>query len=795
MFLGYPIASSGRSKRQKHEEAPPGKIWNRHRHNGAGHLLPIALTRSNPDRPRLDGPVASGVFGVALSTIVCASVFWHGVPALRHDWRIPINPSAAGSWLSDYFQPWVSSGIGTANPYPTLYWFAALLWPFHTAGPLLLLMVVAVGTTLLTTQSTFSLGASIGAPIVYRVSAACVAALNPWVYSKYVAGQIFMVADYAIILALISEMVRSRPRERFLMILAALSITQIQFFCIIAPFFLIWCIKRRFPRPGLVMLISATPIVLGIVLRFRDVASIPYTLFWQKAASVPVASGALMLGYEFHYASVFDVLRPAIGCLAAAAAIGLSLSSRRSAMKSLVFLALAALAFASGLDGPIAPLYRWIVVSIPESGLFRELYDLIAIVAVAYIVGLLALGALRPPRFVSVLIAIAAISLAWPWFSKPVWSFAVAGASIPRTLFPRNDAYRVALFPALQPLMMGGRGSGFDPDSFPQDEAATPINTFLPTYPVNAALGQEWLNRNDRMLEALAVRTIIVRPYLETDWRALSYTIAGLPAPPTLPKARSNLKAISLISITPGLPRITDDPQNLIANAIFIGDTIKALPETLTAPFGKNLDLRRRWVPLSLAATMHPEWATKYGGVATQGSKPFQLPGARALLASISGTLTDDRGRIVIRSQDPRLRWYSIPPQVHSVRCEGTCALVFASKFAAPKDINKTGATKWASVPFRTLSPWAYTVQIGKSGSFRTLRVSTRYTPYWTAFQFGETLTHVNLNSVLNGFIIPPSASGTVLVLETAAFVQFVCEWTAIICILLLVIWPRPHSV
>ncbi|MHB8462895.1 MAG: hypothetical protein ACYDA1_09625, partial [Vulcanimicrobiaceae bacterium] len=394
-----------------------------------------------------------------------------------------------------------------------------------------ILALFVFGATFLAASGAMGFAENIGAPRAYGVLAAPVAVLNPWVYSEYVAGHIFMVFAYAVGLALLAELSRVRPRNSVLVILSALAITQLEFFLVLAIPFIYWCIRNR---RGLVLtsfLISSLPIIAGILFRYGGIRGTEYLLIWQRAASVRMVDGALLSGYEFRYANAFAMVWPALLALGLLALVGLFAGRRKPIIVFSGVLAIVALIAASGTTGPVAALYSWMVLHVPESGVFRELYDLIAIVAIGYVIGISALPKGKPmPKLLFVAVpAVACLFI--PWIAKPVYSFFVPSSVIPRVAFASKPQQRVALFPAFQPLSYRGQGSGYDPDLFDQSGGAIPINEFVPSFPANAALGYAWKDGDTRLLESLGVALIISRPYLNTNWTVLRYQQASLHRP------------------------------------------------------------------------------------------------------------------------------------------------------------------------------------------------------------------------------------------------------------------------
>ncbi len=727
---------------------------------------------------------AIALWAAALAAIVAYSVLAHGVPALRHDWSVPRVPAAIGPWLASFFQPWVDSGIGSPQAYPTFYWIGFLLFPLHAVGnPWVFLVIIVAGTMYLAALSAASVAENMNAPRLHGFLAAAIAVLNPWVYSEYVAGHIFMVLAYVIGLALIAETTRTHPRNIALILLSALAITQLEFLLILALPYAFWCARKQRISALVAFAVSCLPIAVGIAFRYANIRGTQYTLVWQQAASVPLTGGALLTGYEFNYANAFDPFRLAIAVLGILAVLGLIAARRKPGILLVGILAVASLIAASGTRGPIAAPYSWLVLHVPESGVYRELFDLIAVVAIGYIVGIAALPK-RLTRYVALLGIPAIACLFVPWFARPVYTFFVPGSTVPAARFAPNPMERVALFPAFQPLSYRGQGSGFDPDLFPQAGRALPVNDFLPAFPVDAALSYAWFDGNYQLLQALGVTSVLSRPYLRTNWVTLKYQQVDLNRPIHLP-ADGTMPAVPTVALTDGVPRIGFDPQDLLSNSVFLEGSPDASVHTLNTSRNANLDYRKAWIDVSLAAITHPEWATAFGGVITAGSRLYPLPhAASSILAQTNGRLKTASGRLIATASN-HLRWRRLPRRTRSVRCFGTCVLVLA---ANEMPGHRLPAADWHGTSVREISPWAYALDLPASHSVRTLRFAETYTGYWTAILRATTLRHVRLNTILNGWIVPANTGGRVYLVERLALAQFVCECLALLVVLLLLV-------
>src|SRR5204863_417009 len=178
----------------------------------------------------------------------------------------------------------------------------------------------------------------------------------------------------------------------------------------------------------------ALPIAFGMIANYGTIRSTPYILDWQDWASVPLAQGALLTGYGLHYAQAFQNIILALFLLALLCIPGIFVALRTPIERTIVLVACGALLFASGTHDVIAPLYRFLVVRFPESGVYRELYDLIALVAIAYVVALS--RALPLSRVGEIVGALCAFTLMLPWLGAPVANAFVPARALPQAAIP-----------------------------------------------------------------------------------------------------------------------------------------------------------------------------------------------------------------------------------------------------------------------------------------------------------------------------------------------------------------------
>ena len=721
----------------------------------------------------------AGAMIAACLLCVCVvdwSILHQGLPALRHDWHMPSVRDALGSTLAGYFEPWIEQGLGSAQPYPTFYLLGFVLWPLHfILGPLGVTLIILTSAVAICAASAFTIATSRGVNALGAAGITLFAALNPWVYCEYVAGHIFMVFAYALLLALLAETSRRAPRDWVLIVLSGLLITQIEFFVIAVIPFSVWCTRRRSFRPLGAILVAAAPIAVGIVALFSQILATPYNLAWQSSQSVPLGKGSILLGYQFGYGAEFERVRFVLIAYALIAVIGAWVCLRNRRDVTVLALSVACLFFATGTTSWFAPLYRQIVLNVTESGIFRELYDLIALVAVGYVVGL---SAAARHRAAPAALVVLAAALVVPWVSHPVSSYLVNGGDIPVPQFDRAPGTRVALLPAFQPLQFKGRGSGYDPDAYVRTGFAVPINESFPSFPAENALAA-FANTGDlRALSALGVSQIIARPYLQTNRPLLSeQTAFSLPRKNALATSRRLAHSFPLVTAYPRPPTIVSIGNSPAEYAIFLGDApagdarfISLMPSRTTA------NPARDWIDARLAYVARPQWGTAFGGIATASRKRLDLPPKTvAILAETTGTLLDDRRRTIATAATD-LHWFPTP-ESRSIECRGICVIALAANTPIGDVPEHAFNPDFTAVPFDQVTPWLVTVAAPRSAE--TLRYNVTFSRFWIAIAGSQILKHERLDESVNAWNVARIQGSRIYLLNSLAAAQLVLEFLA----------------
>jgi hypothetical protein len=697
--------------------------------------------------------------GAIIAAIITLSVLGKGVPALRHDWWFPADAGAMRSVVGWYADGWSPYGLGSVQPYPTFYplsflWrMGALLRLDGRIYPLPGLACIIFGTSLLAVLAGTSLCR--GRPWYSTWTTGIVAAANPWVYNEYHAGHPYMVTAYAVVLALCAEIYREKPRASVLSFLAAFSILQIEFSALITVPFILWLLKHKRYRTLSVLLVFLLPIIIGIAASYGTIHGTPYGLDWQAAESIHLQDGLLMRGYRsdaVHFEPLQNIALVGLGVLSLWACCAFL---RRKIEYVLVGAASICVIYASALSDFFGPWYVWLVLNCKESGLFRELYDVIAFVAIAYVFALAALA--RAKNSASMAAAVLASVMLLPWIMHPIYADAVSAAEIPSLALSNpaasSDQYRTLLLPAFQPLSYKGRGSGTDPNSFLVPGMPSPLNEWFPTFPVNAALAYAERDHAYSWAEALGVNEVIWRPDFATDRVAtkgegLTQSVEAVPRERDLHLKNAN-PLLSFVAAPAMVVSVGNTPGE---RAEFFGDRDPQLVE----PFVPSLlthDASKAWVDARFDIATHPEEASAFGGVVTASGELLHRPNRASVLGRAHGRLLDEFGDVIIASDAPQ-RWYRLPPNAHELRCEGRCMLALAGDVPSKLPEHAfTPLTDHKMIELRQYLPWFCTATVAPH-SEGILRFNTRYDPYWLAFDGTHFLAHFRLDTAINAWQI-----------------------------------------
>lgn len=690
-----------------------------------------------------------------------------GVPALRHDWSWPIDSGQSVSQMLQSLNGWATTGFGHPNAVLTAYYVEPVLAGLRAllgSHLALLLYVFAIGVCIAAGAS--SIGTAAGAPFLSRTAVAVIATFNPWTYNEVTAGHLNMVLSFGATLCVIAEILRAQPRPVRTALFLALAYVQLQFFLIDSALVLSAAALRRTSwLPVWTAAAVAAPSLVGLLSGAGWVASTAFLRPWQITQSVPPGSGWLFGGYFASYAAQlpsYSTVGLEIFAVMSLAALPLL---RRAWEIAIVAIGGSAFLLSTGLRGPISGLYDAFVTHVIAAGLFRELYDLLAYLLIAYIV----LFSVLARRFgvASYGAAAAAVLAFGGWIAAPPAHFWIDGMKVGVTDVKAPAGTRFALMPAFQPLRFDGQGSGVDPDAFSRSGRVESLNEYRPRYPADAALAL-WLERhNAQGLELLSVSLIVQRPRFSMDSVALRQTLGLWKNGAARGPAQISIAALPELSLI-SAPQIVALPPSAGDGNIFFADLSDSrggnFAVTRVPPIGIRAD--QSWVDVSLQFVTHPEIAQGIGGAYTTSRESLPiLPGEDALV-DVKGVLRDGFGRSVARNTRG-YAWVTLRRDSTTLTCEGECVVV-GQGFPPSLDPQRKAHTIYPLVA-QWNAPWFASIIVPphRNGA---VRYNATFAPGWIAVEGPNLLPHVRLDTATNGWLIAPAATPRRM---------FICYWPA----------------
>lgn len=734
---------------------------------------------------RFDAKNGSLCAALLLAALYAAAVCANGVPALRHDWWWPISRGGFADVFWNSVSGWIPNGIGYPYPYPGTYIAGSVIAIIgFLLGPLGALALFAFGMGLMCTLGARHLALSLHAAPMQLYAVELFAIANPWIYNQTVAGHIYMILAFGALLALTGEMLAQKPQPARMSMFLVAALAQLQFFLVAMVCAAVYAALRRSLTPLITGVVAALPIWIGLAMDRSNLLNTPYTLSWQLSQSVPAANAIVLSGYFAEYAgSIARMQQPALWVLVACAAIAVFASRNRAYAVGAAAVAVVFLIFAMGVQGPLATTYAQIVTRIPESGVFRELYDLLGFVAICYAV-LLALG--PSSRAFSAVALVAAAVLAAAWFAVPPSTYWINSETIRTVSFTAPENTRFALFPAFQPMSYEGRGSGADRDAYSRGGNVTSLNQYQARYPVDAALAAFVLGRDDTLLRALSVSTIVDRPWLQTNQQSLSYQ-ANL---------SRNLRAITQFRVA----RISPLPEMTIGQLPLLGSLVNRLGSgnelfsdaragTIVPiePSNALVDESKGWSDVRFDFIAHPDLAQGIGGaVTTNRTAVLPVASGEMTLVNVNGTLRSMSGRVIARNS-AGYRWIRAPARVNALQCTGRCVVAAQTAQTVLPPLNPA-ARRSAAVPFELVTPWLARAQV-PPGPSQALRYNVAFDPNWTAVAGNAILPHMRLDATVNGWTVPRrDRTAVVYVFHLAGVLQSFGEVAGVLWIFALLV-------
>jgi hypothetical protein len=719
--------------------------------------------------------------------VFAAFIASKGIPTLRHDWTWPIDRTAIPSFVSSSIDGWISAGLGAPNPHPTTYLIAlpiaAAMWLLGPLGALVLLGLV-IGYACM--RCVAAAAAYWSTTLCGSVGIGLFALFNPWVYNEVVAGHLVMVLAYAGLIGLFAEMLQGRNASTVRLALwTTLIEAQLQFFILAMLALAVFATTTRRWMPPIFGAIVALPSVIGLIANRGTLLHIPYGVTWQANQSVAPLPLLSLGGYFPGYA---DRLGPAaaiaVWMVVLLALVGFVTARRHEAVIWSAAVAVIVYVIVLGVHGPLAIPYTWLVRNVPESGVFRELYDLAG--AFAAFLALLASAGTGRIRALGYAALVAGIALPLTWLVRPPGDLWVASTRYPHPAIAATPFTRVALLPAFQPLALRrDGGDGADPDAFVYPHHVPTLNEYFPTYPVDMALARYEQSGDAEALRALGVAEVVPRPWLVSR----THGEIGFAANSLNPKStHAGREILYLDGSTPLMsqcerPRIVTFGNELGACDLFFGDVAGYAPiRAIVAP-ADSIDPQTAWIDARLAFAESPALAQALGGALTQSAVPLGVEPNAWLLAYVRGSLFGSNGQRLARSRGAFL-WLHAPAGVASVRCAGLCELVAES--AAPPPVADASPSTTQPLQFHALAPWLYVVYRPAGVEAGTLlRFNERYDPGWIAFASRRALRHVRVDAAVNGWFLDGPSDRVVLV-QVTAMLQSIAEIVGVCCVLYL---------
>jgi hypothetical protein len=717
------------------------------------------------------------LFAMLTITTATATVCGKGIPALRHDWTLPLSSADWRAYGASYIIGWLPYGFEAPQLHPTGYLVG--LWFLLTGllgDPAFWFVVTVAGSILALWAGAFVLSSRMGGGPIPSACCASIAALSPWTFNEFVAGHLVMVAACGGSALMLGELLNPAPRPARVLVAAALLVAQVQFFAV---FIVILIVMWR--RVGLSLLIFCLalglPAYIAIAADYGAFLAVPVALPWFEAQSVPIEQGAILSGYFARYADQLVAWElPVLIAFAVLAAGGAAFVLYRRRGRWIVVLALLTLIFVAGVRAPLlGSAIAFIFERIHVLDAFRELYDLVGLIAVAYA----ACAAVAIRRFPFIVIpSMAAVAfMAACWFTGPPSLQFVAARTLPHASLPPG-ADRVVLLPAFQPYSFHGRGSGTDPDLASYQMATRAINFYVPTYPVDAALAAAEQGVFAR-LPGLGVATIIDRPWLEADHVSQAAQLSvGVKSRKEQPSPEPTSPIVPLVSEVqrPQIGSITDRPGD--GNVHYADATSRSFFDPVAPPI-RSLSADRDWVDVRTAYRGDPQLAEPFGGAfTTSASATLFVARAPKLLVSVQGELVRGDGSVVTVTT-AGYHWVTYGESA-MLQCRGRCAV--AARGDPPAVPADPAPRKFRALAYRRWAPFLLTVR-HPDGDYPIVRLNVAFDRGWIALDGIAPLKHVRLDAAANGWFGAGARNETIVLLQFTALLELIAEVAIVLAV------------
>ena len=679
----------------------------------AGLLALIAAMLASTAQPLAGSTPSSWASGATLGglAMLLQTRSWlGGIPAYAHDWKWPLNSVQLADLphqLNSLWLPWGSGApaIQALGNYPVTLsaWVLGHVVDPQKALMTFLIVLGAVGGLAISRCCTALL-----LPRPYQWVAAFCYPLLPAVFNRLNAGHLtwllgFMLLPAAIAIAAapVREAAAAAGRLGFVWGLAASQIQFLLFF----PAIVIPLLARRSPVVVIVASLLAgmlqAPMLASLFFGHPEsvFAAQHPNLYWQSAQSSPLIAAIISGADPVRY---FDSQR--IGSYAlfapiiAAAAFG-SLHDRRVRVLGIVWIL--ATVWSSGLQGPLAPLFSWLFIHVPQAAAFREFSHAEVLVG-APLMLLAAYGiraAVRNEQAGAAVLALVLLPAILPGLLGRIATvtpaqrvdFAVTTAVEQVAALPGDG--QVLWWPGTQPVSMNGSRGGVDPIALDAG-AHAPFTEYRPTVALTRAL--KALEAGDPsacgLLGDLGVQAVVIRPDLQL--KGLDATLSRAPSPERLTASglqmRFRAKTITIFDVPCFRGRVTMAPltilrgdwtdlQRLARSGATDEVTLppppprgcRVLPPP--QPSFTGLDVTRAYVPLSSLDAYLAKFNAAFGDVVVTAQSGLSLNAPFALSARAgkpfewerSDSVRKERGAIAIWERASGCELTSvIPPRV-----------------------------------------------------------------------------------------------------------------------------------
>ncbi|MBV9102069.1 MAG: hypothetical protein JO060_00670 [Candidatus Eremiobacteraeota bacterium] len=491
---------------------------------------------------------AFGVIGAALAVGAIAvhrAIAEPGIIGLYHDWTIPPDGDQIVTYAKQLTLGWHSWGLGAPVNYPAEYpyWFAAAALAWLGLGGAAFSKAVALGAPALAFACAVGLGRALGMSKWGSFLCGLVYALSPVMLNKLVAGQVTYLFGYALLplvpVVLIVGLRRAAPWRWGIVLGGLIGIVamQVQLGAVamcVAVVALLVCsrvtLRRRTAFLAATVLTLAAveyPTLLAIALNRSVGVAVATTanakLAWLYFNSVAPLDALRLIGYATNYdrTALGDWYAPwsVVAYVIALCAVAGLWTAPPAIRWAAALLGGAAFLLVTGAYSLIAPILVWAFSSIPLAQAFRELYHLMAVLALLYAagIGFFADSALlNRYRFGPAVLVLFATVFVSPMLSGD------CGGQLAAHPYDREmtAAYRevhdapgrVVWFPMDQPLAYRGFGAGVEP------MAVLPGGSlwmYILGWPLSAvdmdARAANW-NAVREALDVLGVRVAVARP-------------------------------------------------------------------------------------------------------------------------------------------------------------------------------------------------------------------------------------------------------------------------------------------